>query len=127
VPSANLLRLLSLLRCKHRIELMAGAGNDRIELGLHLPANFSNLSALPIHDGIDPGLLLGRESDLVGKPPAEFAVSGWMTSRTVFKARPAERSGQQHQAVEGDTGEAPGEGHEQKYESGKQPPPRSMR
>jgi hypothetical protein len=127
VPSANLIRLLPLLRRKHRIQLVSGAGNNRVELGLHLPANFSNLAALPVHDGIDPDLLLGRESNLAGKPPAELAVPGGTPSGTVFKPRAAEHSGQQHQAVQSDTGDAPGEDHQQKYERGKQASPRSIR
>jgi hypothetical protein len=58
MPPANLFSLLSLLRRKHRIQPPASPADDRIQLGLDLAANGAQLSPLPIHDRVDPDLLL---------------------------------------------------------------------
>jgi hypothetical protein len=58
VATADLLRLLALLRRKNRVQRPAGPADDGIELGLNRASDRAQLAALTIHDGVDPGLLL---------------------------------------------------------------------
>ena len=75
MPLSNGLRLLPLLRCEHGIERPAGAGDDRVELWLDLPAHRAQLAPLPVHDRIDSGLLIRRQPDFTRKAVPELAIS----------------------------------------------------
>jgi hypothetical protein len=121
VPAANLRSLLSLVRRKHRVQLSAGPADDRIQLGLDLAPNSTQLSTLTIHDGIDPSLLLRREADLLGKPVPELPISRWGMPRKVVEPR-AEHSGQQNMAIEGNARHSADEQREEKDQKGQQRP-----
>jgi hypothetical protein len=103
MPAANLLSFLSLLRRKHRIQLPTSPADDRIQLGLDLASNGAQLSPLTIHDGIDPGLLLRREADLLGKSIPELPIPRRWPSREVLEPGP-EHSRKQHMAIQCDAG-----------------------
>src|SRR6187455_1475391 len=85
MSAAHLFCFLALIRREHGINLAAGAGDDRIQFGLHLAAYSPELVTLLIHDRVDPGLLLRRQAELGGESPAEIAVARGMGPRPVIE------------------------------------------
>jgi len=76
VTAAELLGFHPLLRGQHGVELAPGAAYDGVQLRLYLAPDRSELAPPSLHDGIDPCLLVGGESDLMGKTPPELPVPG---------------------------------------------------
>ena len=58
MATADLLRLLALLRCKDRVQGAARPADDGIELRLNGASDRAQLTAPTIHDRVEPGLLL---------------------------------------------------------------------
>jgi len=57
---ANLLGSLPLLRRQNRVQLMTGAPDDRIQLGLNFSSQQAQFTRLAVHDRVDAYLLLFR-------------------------------------------------------------------
>lgn len=118
MPPSDDLRLLPLLRCEHGIEPPAGAGDDRVELRLNLPAHRAELAPLLVHDRVDPGLLIRRQPDFPRKAVPELAISRrpsvWPAGSvpgTPMHLR------QQDQSVGGDTRNPPSQNRNYKHQN----------
>jgi hypothetical protein len=121
VTSAYGRRFLALVGRQHGIEPSPGAADDGVDLGLHLLPDGPELPSLPIHDGVDPDLLLGRQPDFLGESLPEFPITGWMPPRPVLEPWTAHHSGQEHHPVQGDPSQAAAEGYEEQHQTGQQP------
>jgi hypothetical protein len=117
VLSPDLLRLLPLLRREYRVQRPASAGDDRIQLRLNLSPHRSQLAALAVHDRVDQGLLLGRETYLAGKSGPELTAR-LSRSMLVTEAGSPEHVWQEEQSVHRDARQSAGKGNEQQYKHG---------
>jgi len=111
---------LALLGRKDGIELAAGTADDRVDLGLNLLPDCSELPPLGIHNGIDADLLFAVKADLAGKSFPEIPIPRRVPPRPMLEPRPTEHFGQEHQPVQGNAGQAAGQGHQQQHQDGKQ-------
>jgi hypothetical protein len=124
MPAAYRFSLLALLGGKHQIQLPASPADDRIQLRLDLASNGAQLSPLTIHDGIDPGLLLCREANLLGKSIPELPIPGRWPAREVLETGP-KHSRKQHMAIQCHAGHSADKQRQKKDQSGQQRPPRT--
>jgi hypothetical protein len=113
MPAPQFLCLLTLFGRQHGIELTPGAGDDGVQLRLHLAPDCPKLAAPPVHDRVYSLLLVGGEAELPGKAPPEFPVARRMSSWSMFEAVTGTRS--QHQPVQSDSCETAGQGSKQEY------------
>jgi hypothetical protein len=117
------LGLLPLLRSEDGVELVPGAGNNRVQARLYLASYAAHLPHLTIHDRVDPDLLIVGQAEIVSESVPEFVVRGWRPTPVVMpEARTAEHVRQEQQAVYRDTGQAAGQGNEQQHQGGDHPP-----
>jgi hypothetical protein len=110
VPPTNLFRLPPLLRREHRIQLASRAGDDRVQLRLHLSSHRPELSTLVVHDRVDPRLLLRREANFPSESVSESAIPPKVTPWSVFESG-VEHSRQKNETIQGDSRETAREGH----------------
>lgn len=115
MPAPNRGGFLPLLRGQHRIQGAAGSADDGVQLGLDPSANRSQLTTLPIHDGIDLLSLLERKPYLLGKTIAERVVPG-RTAWSVLEPRPPELSRQKNQPIQRHSAETAGQQREQQHQ-----------
>jgi len=108
MAASNRSGFLPLLRCQHRVQRAASSTDDGVELGLNPAADRSQLTALPIHDGVDPFALLGGKPYLLGEAIAEGMIPR-RTTRSVLETRPPELSRQKYMPIERDPTETTGQ------------------
>jgi hypothetical protein len=99
----------SLVRGKDGIQRPAGAPDDRIHVGLHTAPHGSQLTSLPVHDRIDPLLLLCGQTELTREPVSELAVARRVAAGPMSEAGSSTPVRKQHHPIEENSGHSSGE------------------